>query len=137
MEKPWLERYADLDERFWKAVGAIAWPRMGLWFWLSVALIIAIAFLASHMLKVLLWKVALATTMAFLGDKIVRLMERRNARPHELLEEARLVESGEKPAPDMWFTMPYVTDLRRRADAIYYRRAIVMGAAMLAGALGT
>lgn len=108
-------------------VARLTFPRMGWWLWITIALVVGVAFLARHMLTVLLWKATLLTLAAFLGDKIARTVERRNARPHELLEQAgQLREAG-----GAW------EHLERRADAIYLRRAIIIGAAMVAAALGT
>jgi hypothetical protein len=104
-------------------------PRMWVWLWLSVALVIGVWWVADHMIKVLLWKVVILTVCSFLGDKIARGMENSNERPHELLREAAELRAAGfvEAARELW----------RRADGIYLRRALIISACVIAGALGT
>ncbi len=125
----WLERVAELDQRAWAAVARLLTPRMGLWLLLTLLLLGALWWVAPHMLKVVLYKAVLLTLAAFLGDKVARTIERRNARPHEWMEEAK--RFAEKRRFEL------AEGCYRRVDAIYLRRAIVVGAFAIAAALGS
>lgn len=125
-ETPQLLRWYMAAETW---VKGLAFPRMGWWMWLSIMLIGGVAFVAAHMLKVLLWKAVLITLAAFLGDKVARAMERGNKRPHELLERAQELHA--------LGLFEQSTVLSTRADAIYMRRALIISAAMIAAALGS
>jgi hypothetical protein len=112
--------------RLERVIGNLIAPRMGWWLYLSIALLLGVAYFAAPMLKVILYKAVILTLAAFIGDKIARHLEDSNERPHELLERATAEQNIE-----------LALDLARRADAAYYRRAIIVAAAMIAAALGT
>lgn len=126
MKKRLLTRYADLETSFWRALGRLATPRMGIWLLTTLVLLGALWWAAAHMLKVVLYKAVLLTMAAFLGDKIARTVERRNLRPHELLQAAADARDDDRRF-----------QLESLAHGIYYRRALVIGAAMIAAALGS
>lgn len=100
--------------------------RMSLWLWITLLLIVAIGFMAPHMLSVLAWKASLLTMAAYLGYWICRAAEASVGRPHELLEEA----SAQKDPARSW-------QLEQLAAAAYQRRAWVISACLIAAALGT
>lgn len=112
-------------ERF--ILGLVA-HRMSLWFWLTLAGVVAIWFVAAHQVNVLLWKAVLLTSAAYLGYWIARQLE-KGKRPHEIFEEARLV--GVEGDADRRF------QLESLADSMLKRRTAIICAAMLASALGT
>jgi hypothetical protein len=132
--------------RLERAIANFFAPRMGWWLYLSIALLAGVAYFALPMLKVILYKVVILTLMGFIGDKIARHLEDTNKRPHELLGMAWAMLVPPTPAPgqdlgpvvlDKQQQIDLAVHWERRADAIYYRRAIVIAAAMIAGALGT
>lgn len=114
-------------------------PRMAVWLWLSVVLLVGVWWFAAHMLKVVLYKVVLLTIAGFVGDKIARGSESSNKRPHEMLARAKeiAVEVEKMDPRDRTDAVADMHHLERRADAAYLRRAILIGAAMIAAALGT
>lgn len=114
-------------------IGRAIAPRMWVWMWLSLILVIVVAYVANHMLTVLLWKVVIITVCGFLGDKIARGAEASNLRPHDLLRQARTLR--EEPYSEAMERI--AGQLEARADAAYMRRAIIIGACVIAGALGT
>lgn len=116
--------------RLERAIVRVLAPRMAAWLWVSLILLVAVWWFAEHMLKVLLYKGVIITLAAFLGDKIVRAIETRNRRPHELLEEATALRSRPGQEERAW-------QLEQLAHGIYYRRALVIGACVIAGALGS
>lgn len=103
-------------------------PRMGVWLWISIVLLIAIWWFAEHMLKVILYKGVLLTLAAFLCDKIARGIERSGKRPHELLQEADAIRARDWERS--W-------QLEQLAQNVYHRRAIIIAAGMIAAALGS
>jgi hypothetical protein len=126
-----------------RLLGRAMMPRMWAWLWLSVVLVIAVWWVAQHMLTVLLWKVVILTVCGFLGDKIARGMENSNERPHSLLSHAKELRLPHVVFVDGPPIMPSdreldaAESLERRADAIYLRRALIISACVIAGALGT
>lgn len=129
--------------RIERALGRIVWPRMSVWLYLSIALLVLVWWFAAPMLKVILYKAVILTLMAFLGDKIARAMEGKGPRPHELVEQAEAMRkqhtdvfgsSGPHPPT---FENLLAQEYMRRADAVLYRRAVIIATAMVAGALGT
>lgn len=128
--------------RFEKFLARVVAPRMGIWLYVSLALLALVWWFAAPMLKVILYKAVILTLTGFLGDKIARAMEGKNPRPHELLEDAqRLKDSYLRVYPDFGgppvAAIDRIRELERRADAVLYRRALIIAAAMVAGALGT
>jgi len=124
-----------------RAIARFFAPRMLVWLLLTLVLIGALFWLARHMLPVLLWKVTLLSTAAFFGDKIARAIEWRNRRPHELLETAAKcygrAHDLRNPDDERGMDLARGWQLEQRADGIYQRRAIVIGCAMIAAALGS
>jgi hypothetical protein len=112
---------------FERWIGRLVAPRMGGWLYLTLVLLALVWWFAEHMLKVLLYKGVIITMAAFMGDKIARAMEGRGPRPHQLREEAELKAQ----------TYEDVRAFHQRADAILYRRAIVIAAVVIAAALGS
>lgn len=107
-------------------VARLTFPRMGWWLWITIALVVGVAFLARHMLTVLLWKATLLTLAAYLGYFVARHAEKRSGRPHELLEQAALMSDSARRR-----------ELEDRADRALGRRALYIVGFAVAAALGT
>lgn len=100
--------------------------RMSLWLWASVAGLVALYFLARHMVGVVGFKVVLMTIAGYLGYWISRLLE-RGQRPHVLYDRGEQLAGTDPIAADAYF---------QRADALALRRTLVVAACLVASALG-
>lgn len=118
-----------LRERVTAGIGRFFAPRMGIWLYLSIAMVVGVWWAAGHMLKILLWKLVLLTIAGFIGDKIARFMEGNAPRPHQLREWARA--SGEQGNLDD------AAQLEARANSVLNRRAAIIVGAMIAAALAS
>jgi hypothetical protein len=118
----------------------LVFPRMGLWLWMSIALLGLIWFLAPHMVKVAAYKLALITIAAYIAYWISRGLE-GGVRPHQLEREAAQSEEnvrfGKIGRPLADHVMTQAGNLRRAAEAIRVRRCYIVCACMIAVALGS
>lgn len=124
-----------LEARIGNVLKGIALPRMSVWLYVSIALLGAVWYFASHMLGVILFKAVIITICSFLGDKVARAVEASNRRPHELLAEAEALRVGIVKATPADIERAW--QLEQLAHGIYYRRALIIGACVIAGALGS
>jgi hypothetical protein len=120
--------------------------RMSLWLWLSVALLVAIFFLARHQIGVVVLKLALMTVGGYLGYVLSLALEGalrgddRAMRPHEYRaagEKLRAEVEGQvwaDPARAAAFARAW--ELDQLAAAMLWRRSMVVSAALLMLALG-
>jgi hypothetical protein len=119
-----------------RAILALVSHRMSLWLWVSVALLVAIFFLARHMIGVALFKLALMTIAMYVGYAGSLAIEgalgfgKRRMRPHEYQAEAAQLRADHGNAdPRAW-------ELDQIAAWMLLRRTIIVAAALLASALG-
>lgn len=115
---------------------ALAGHRMSLWLWISVALLVAIFFLARHMIGVVVFKLSLLTIAGYVGyglslavEGCLKHGEDRARRPHEYRADARQALAAGN-AERGW-------QLEQLAAAMLWRRAMIVSACLLAAALGS
>lgn len=121
--------------RIEQALVTLVAHRNSWWLWLSVVLMVAIYFLARHMVGVALFKLALLTIAMYVGYVGSLAMEgaigsaaNRRKRPHEYMADADAARAaGDKERG--W-------QLDQFAAAMLWRRAMIVSAAMLAVAMG-
>lgn len=133
-----------------RAIYAFVAHRMSLWMWISIAIGVAIYFLAQHMIQVALFKLGLITIASYLGYWIARFLE-RGERPHEFFMQAEMLRvqarelaatttnADERDRAKDDKVGGFLTDaynLQRQGEAIMYRRTAIVCASLLASALG-
>lgn len=119
------------------------------WMWLSVLLVYLIYQLANNMIQVVLLKIALITIGTYLGYLASLAMEgalglhgsARRKRPHELMADAQQLRDradGVDYMGDRWRGHAHAraSALEAQANSMLWRRAVLVGAAMLAVANG-
>jgi hypothetical protein len=124
--------------------------RMSLWLWISVALLVAIFFLARHMIGVALFKLALMTIAMYVGYAGSLAVEgalglrasSRRKRPHEYQADAQDFRDCADGVDEGMSDMDRATargrawELDQLAAAMLWRRAMIVSAALIASALG-
>lgn len=125
------------DQTLLQRITGFVFPRMGLWLWLSIGLIVLIWILAPHMVKVSAYKLSLITIAAYVGYWISRGLE-GGVRPHDLERTGRQLIACSEPDQvqrDLKQSSGY--DMLRRAEVVRTRRCYIVCAVMLAVALGS
>lgn len=111
--------------------GTLTTHKMAPWFWFSAALLGIIAVLAPQQLPVSLYKLSLITSAAWLAYWIDRALF-PYGRPDDFLKPWLLPPIATEPPPELPLTKEQVLAF----VGCMLRRAIIIGAAMLAVALG-
>ena len=124
--------FADL-----RSVLSTLLPRMSGWLFIVLLLMVAVWLLAPHQLMVSLYKLSLVTLAAVVGYWLDRSLF-PYARPHEFLSKVKQLEKPpEAQGPLQTIGMLEVLeDTKDFAMNCMLRRAIIVGAAMIAVGLG-
>lgn len=119
--------------------------RMGLWLWISIALLVAIFFLSRHAINVTLYKIALITIAGYIGymlslaiEGCVKVGPAQRKRPHEMQQEAALLRGRAErlKMPEKFEAHDRAWQLEQLAVHMLWRRSVVVGAVLLAAAMG-
>lgn len=122
--------------------------RMSMWLWVSIALSVAIFFVARHMLSVLLWKVVLLTIAGYIGYTLSLAIEgalalrgdNRRKRPHEIQQEALELRAAAATMPEDSAAAAIARErawqLEQMAVNMLWRRSMIVSAALIASAMG-
>lgn len=119
--------------------------RMGAWLWISVALLVAIYFLARHQIGVAIYKLALITIGGYVGYVLSLALEgtlgfagKRRFRPHELqaFGHACRKEAGAKTVAARAELLEHAWQYELAAIHMLWRRAMTVGFVLVAAAMG-
>lgn len=119
--------------------------RMSLWLWISLGLLVAIYFLARHMVSVALYKLALITIGGYVGYVLSLALEgtlgfpgKRRFRPHELqaFGHACRKEATAKTIAARAELLEHAWQYELTAIHMLWRRAVIVGAVLIAAAMG-
>jgi hypothetical protein len=117
-------------ERFVQFLRLVIHHRMGVWLWINLAMLAAVAIIAPHLLPVSLYKLSLITIAAWLAYWLDRALF-PYARPDKFMQPVYSLG-----APNLLFEQPGELAKAIGYAAAMLRRALIIAAAMLACALG-
>lgn len=124
-------------------ISKILTHRMSLWLWISIGLLIAIYFLARHMVGVVIYKIALITIAGYVGYGLSLAIEGAMGRaaakrPHEYRADAAIVrgQANGFTAASRAEALDRAWQLEQLAAWMLWRRAAIVAAVLVASALG-